>query len=117
MITWTTLCEQLATSGLTVDITRETRTLIETPSQPSLSAEKRNADLRARIEILQAVKQYLDNGHTECGASGNGKRHYIARHDVVVTGPTNDDGVPIKCNDPICRAWYRRDEEKLNEAG
>jgi hypothetical protein len=99
---------QMRSSGLAADIVRETRTLMAVSPEwlLPLSAEQRAAETRAQVEILHAIKQHLDGSH----AGHSNERRYIASRAVVVTGPTDDDGVSIKCNDPICRAWYRRDE-------
>lgn len=97
---------QVKATGLTGDITREARRLVETSQawMNALAQEQQQAERDAQIQVLHTIRQYLLKGH-----DGHHVRRYIASRDVVVTGPTDENGVPTPCLDPVCLVWRERE--------
>ncbi len=111
MITWTDLKQRLEIDGLTAALTHDARTAISSPPelqayigwQRKLAPDQYRAEQKARVEVLAAIQEHLNEGHIDHSRT---TRHYIESRDVVVTGATNDDGVPVQCSDPVCHAWH-----------
>lgn len=104
MTTWSSLKQQIDAGGVTAEVATATRALFASPMayMRALSGRARQDELDAQLAVLFAIKKHLSR-HSEHAPSA---RRYIADRDVVVTGHTDDNGVPVTCSDPVCRAWF-----------
>jgi hypothetical protein len=109
-MTWTELQKRCAGNDVTVELVRDAVAMLRLTGdalQTYNAWRMRIAPSVARVErvaqvaVLNDIRKRL-RGHDECRPA----RRWIESRDVVVTGPTNADGIPVQCSDPICREWH-----------
>ena len=108
MKTWVDLMKRCAADGVTVELIHDAVAMLHRTDwrayneyRMKLPSDAYRHESAAMAAVLADIKRRLE-GHKDHGSTS---RHWIASRDVVVTGPTNDDGVPTKCTDPICHEW------------
>ena len=108
MQTWAELELRFSQCGVTAELVVDVIAMVRSPNTVyykwrTATQDRYQREGQACVTVLAAIKQRLE-GHED----HDGRRHWIAQRDVVVTGSTDENGVAVPCVDPICCAWNTR---------